>query len=139
LNDYGILIRDGLKEKRISVIKAALWLGVTRQGFYKKLHDGNFFIGEVGVLIERGVLSKKKVLSLLTDKPLVRKMDFIVGESVVCTLKDAVWTSNDGKVIDGPKHKEVCVVSGVDKSGDLLLKEYPIEEGFWSGAFKLNK
>jgi hypothetical protein len=137
MNGYGEFIRDGLKEKRVSIINAALWLGVTRQGLYKKLKDGNFFIGEVGVLIERGVLSKKKVLSLLTDRPLVCKSDFKIKDAVICTLKDAEWTSNDGKIIDGPKYKEECVISGIDdKSGDLLLFEYPIKEGFWSGAFK---
>ncbi len=129
---YSQLIRDGLKDNKISIAKAALWLNITRQGFYKKLSSGNFYVNELDVLIAKGAISKKKALSLITDG----KKTFSSGEQVMCTLKDAVWTSNSGKNIAGPKYKEVCVVSGIDASGDLLLIEYPINEGFWAGAFK---
>ncbi len=133
---YSQLIRDGLKENKISITKAALWLNITRQGFYKKLSSGNFYVNELDVLIAKGAISKKKAFSLITDVPFEKKKMLTAGDQVICTLKDAVWTSNDGKTISGPKHKEVCTISGVDASGDLLLIEYPINEGFWAGAFK---
>jgi len=127
--DYSILIKEGLKKNKISIVKASSWLNITRQGFYKKLTSGNFFVHEMDILIEKGVLSKRTK----------QKKGFAVGQQVECTLKDAVWTDNNNVAISGPAYKEVCTITDVDKNGDILLKEYPINEGFWAGAFKLKK
>ena len=55
---YGDIIRTGLKERQISMTKAALWLNISRMAFYNKLSSGKFWQHELDTLIAKGVVGR---------------------------------------------------------------------------------
>jgi len=53
---YGDIIKSNLNTKRITVTRAASYIAVTRQTFYNKMRTGKFFISEINILKEKGLL-----------------------------------------------------------------------------------